>query len=154
MSDTTQMILWIVLGLVVRRIHRLVLRLGDATPEDRGSAAGRRRSASVPRGGATARDPRRRGPSSHVTTEIAQDARAEAEEKAAEAARLERHAEKHRAEAEAAARERESLSAKRTGSIQTCARMTRAIASTGQGDDSTSPRSRRRRRSPRTQSQI
>ena len=74
-----------------------------------------------------------------MTGQIAQDARAEAEAKAAQAARLESQAEEHRAQAEAAQREREALDDRRIGSTRTWRRTRRGIGSTRSAEPSVGP---------------
>ncbi len=115
MSDTTQLVLWIVLGLV---LVALIVWFFVSASRRRRVEDQQRAEAAALRSRVEERLPEIQNAEDRasVTTEIAQDARAEAEEKAAEAeekaaeaARLERHAEDHRSEAEAAARERESL---------------------------------------------
>ncbi len=108
MSDTTQLVLWIVLGLV---LVALIAWFFVSASRRRRVEDQQRAEAAALRSRVEERLPEIQNAEDRasVTTEIAQDARAEADEKAAEAARLERHAEKHRTEAEEAARERESM---------------------------------------------
>ncbi|MDV3221616.1 MAG: hypothetical protein LOY02_09320, partial [Intrasporangium sp.] len=108
MSDTMQLVLWIVLGLVIVALVIWVLVSGSRRrkreAQQRAEAASLR--ASVEERLPDLQDAEDRA---SVTGQIAQDARAEAEAKAAEAARLERQAEEHRAEAQSAQQERERL---------------------------------------------
>jgi hypothetical protein len=108
MSDTTQLVLLIVLGLV---LVALIAWFFVSASRRRRVEDQQRAEAAALRSRVEERLPEIQNAEDRasVTTEIAQDARAEADEKAAEAARLERHAEKHRTEAEEAVRERESM---------------------------------------------
>lgn len=109
MSDTTQMVLWIVIGLVV--VALVIWFLASASRRRKQQQAQQRVEAAALRATVEERLPEVQDAEDRasVTGQIAQEARAEAGAKSAEAARLEGQAEEHRAGEASAQSEREKL---------------------------------------------